>query len=66
LSKKKKIKSRRKFSRDEFFTKRDELSILMKNHMIRQTFPDKKEREAYIQALLDGLKMEPDLELKDD
>ena len=33
--------------------------------MIRQAFPDKKKREAYIQALLDGLKTEPDLEEKE-
>ena len=63
---KKKIKSRRNFSRSDFFPKKEEKEVWIKDMLIRVVFPDPKKREVYIQALVDGLENEPNLEIKDE
>jgi hypothetical protein len=65
LSKKKKIKPRRKFDRGKWFNKKETMDLFVKDRLIRDVFPDPEERQEYIQALIDGLNNEPILELKD-
>ena len=65
MSKKKKIKSRRSFSRAEAFPKKEAKEVLLKDWLIRQAIPDPEERQEYIRALIKGLETEPFVEAEE-
>jgi len=61
MSKKPKIKKRRHLSRMDLFPKKiakENIELFSINEKIKESFPDKKERAEYINALLEGLEKE--------
>ena len=59
MSKKKlKFKKRRRLSRDELFPKRAERELDLLDYLITKSFPNPKEKEKYINDLIEGLEKE--------
>lgn len=60
--KKLKFKKRRSISSDQLFKKKADARLLQMDWSLRQAFPDSKERQEYIDALIKGLEEEETFE----
>jgi hypothetical protein len=66
MAKKPKFKIRRKLDRRDLFKKKvakEDPDFARLDEGLKETFPDPKDRYAYINALIEGLEHEPNLEI---
>ena len=67
MANKLKLKKRRRLDRRELFKNKiakEDPEFAMMDQMLRKTFPNKADRYAYINSLIQGMEQEPNLEHK--